>query len=152
MQSYFAHLHDFALMRNLDRVTVEDVAEIYRTELLGPSGHNDLVHYETRLADTLDGETYRIALEILADAATQDVFTSHARRCLERWYAPVIEAPHRHIAEALDVLMHDGYLEAGDDGQRFPFRLLKDWWSARFRDHHTPLESRVSDNARGGSR
>ena len=152
VQSYFAHLHDFALMRNLDRVTVEDVAEIYRTELLGPSGHNDLVHYETRLADTLDGETYRIALEILADAATQDVFTSHARRCLERWYAPVIEAPHRHIAEALDVLMHDGYLEAGDDGQRFPFRLLKDWWSARFRDHHTPLESRVSDNARGGSR
>ena len=23
--------------------------------------------------------------------------------------------------------------------------LLKDWWSARFRDHHTPLESRTSD-------
>ena len=152
VQSCFAHLHDFAVMRNLDRVTVEDVAEVYRTELLGPSGQNDLVHYETRLADTLDGETYRIALEILAEAATQDVFTSHARRCLERWYSPVMEAPNRHIAEALDVLMHDGYLEARDDGHRFPFRLLKDWWSTRFRDHHTPLESRIPDDAGGGSR
>ena len=75
VQSYFAHLHDFAVMRNLVRVTVEDVAEVYRTELLGPSGQNDLLHYETRLADALEGETYRIALEILADAATQDVFT-----------------------------------------------------------------------------
>ena len=152
VQSYFAHLHDFALMRYIERVTVEDVAEVYRTELLGPSGQNDLVHYETRLADTLDGETYRIALEILADAATQDVFTRHARRCLERWYTPVIEAPNRHIAEALDVLIHDGYLEARDDGHRFPFRLLKDWWSARFRDHHTPLASRTPDDAPGGSR
>ena len=152
VQSYFAHLHDSAVMRNLDRVTVEDVAEVYRTELLGPAGQNDLVHYETRLADALEGETYRIALEILAEAATQDVFTGHARRCLERWYAPVMEVPNRHIAEALDVLMHDGYLEAGDGGHRFPFRLLKDWWAARFRDHHTPLASRISDEARGGFR
>ncbi len=151
VQSYFAHLHDFAVMRNLDRVTVEDVAEVYRTELLGPSGHNDLLHYETRLADALEGETYRIALEILAEAATQDVFTGQARRSLERWYAPVMEVPARHIAETLDVLMHDGYLEAGDDGHRFPFRLLKDWWSARFRDHHTPLESRIPDKGRRGS-
>ena len=152
VQSCFAHLHDFALMRNLDRVTVEDVAEVYRTELLGPSGQNDLVHYETRLADALDGETYRMALEILAEAATQDVFTSNARRCLERWYAPVMEAPNRHIAEALDVLTHDGYLEAGSDGHRFSFQLLKDWWSARFRAHHNPLESRIPDNSPGGSR
>ena len=152
VQSYFAHLHDFAVMRNLVRVTVEDVAEVYRTELLGPSGQNDLVHYETRLADALDGDTYRIALAILAEAATQDVFTSLARRCLERWYAPVMEAPNRRIAEALDVLTHDGYLQANDDGHRFPFRLLKDWWSARFRDHHTPLASRIPDDAPGGSR
>ena len=37
-----------------------------------------------------------------------------------------------------------GYLEAGEDGHRFPSRLLKDWWSARFRDHHRPLEGRRS--------
>ena len=145
VQSYFAHLQDFVAMRNLDRVTVADVDEVYRTELLGPAGQSDLAHYETRLRNALDGDSYRIALEILAEAATQGVFTARARRCLEHWYAPVIEETPRRIGEALDVLIHDGYLEPGDDGHRFPFQLLKDWWSARFRDHHTPLESRVSD-------
>ena len=152
VQSYFAHLQDFAVMRNRDRVTVEDVAEVYRTELLGPSGQGDLAHYESRLRNTLDSETYRIAVEILAEAATQDVFTGHARRCLERWYLPVLEEAPHHIAEALDVLVHDGYLDAGDDGYRFPFRLLKDWWSARFRDHHNPLGRRISDEGSRGPR
>ena len=30
------------------------------------------------------------------------------------------------------------------NSHRFPSRLLKDWWAARFRDHHTPLQSRMS--------
>ena len=39
-------------------------------------------------------------------------------------------------------LLHDGYLEHRDDGYRFPSRLLKDWWAARFRDHHVPVARR----------
>ena len=46
VQSYFAHLRDFAVMKKLGRVTVSDVHKIYRTELLGPSGQIDLAHYE----------------------------------------------------------------------------------------------------------
>ena len=89
-------------------------------------------------------------MEILAEAATRDVFTSGARRSLERLYANVVgDAPER-IADALDVLVHDGYIEAGPDGHRFPSRLLKDWWSARFRDHHLPLERRRANDGRGG--
>ena len=145
VQSYFAHLQDFATMRNLDRVTVEDVDEVYRTELLGPAGQSDLRHYEARLRNALDEHSYRFTLEILAEAATQDVFTRRAQRYLEIWYSPVIPDAPRHIEEALDVLIHDGYLEADDEGLHFSFRLLKDWWRARFRDHHTPLEHRVSD-------
>ena len=146
VQSYFAHLQDFAAMTNLNRVRVSDVDHIYQTELLGPSGQSDLAHYETRLRNALDEQVHRIALEILAEAATQGVFTGRARSRLESWYSPVVEDPARHIGEALDVLMHDGYLQAGADGHRIPFRLLKDWWSARFRDHHIPLECRVSDH------
>ena len=145
VQSYFAHLQAFATMRNLDRVTVEDVDEVYRTELLGPAGQSDLRHYEARLRNALDEHSYRFALEILAEAATQNVFTRRGQRCLEIWYSPVIPDATRHIEEALDVLIHDGYLEAGDEGLHLSFRLLKDWWLARFRDHHTPLERRVSD-------
>ena len=115
---------------------------MYRTALLGPSGQNDLVHYETRLKEGLEDGSYSIAMEILAEAATQDVFTPDARRHLERLYATVIDDVPVRIASALEVLVHDGYLEVSDDGHRFPSRLLKDWWAARFRDHHVPLESR----------
>ena len=146
VQSFFARLRESAMMKKRDRVTMDDVVEVYRTELLGPSGQNDLMRYATRLKAGLDDETsYSVAMKILAEAATQGVFTANARRCLEGLYSVVIDDSSRRITETLDVLVHDGYLEAGHDGHRFPSRLLKDWWSARFRDHHTPLDSHFPD-------
>jgi len=152
IQSFFARLRDHAIMQGRDRVTVEDVEEVYRTGLLGPSGQNDLVHYETRLKEALEDENHTIAMEILAEAATQGVFTPGARRCLERLYARVVDDAQGRIADTLEILIHDGYLEDSDDGHRFPSRLLKDWWSARFRDHHIPLENRRSDDKSLGDR
>ena len=150
VQSFFARLRDFTTMQGRDRVTVVDVADVYRNALLGPSGQNDLVHYETRLKEGLEDESYSIAMETLAEAATRDVFTSGARRSLERLYANVVSDAAERIADALDVLVHDGYIEAGPDGHRFPSRLLKDWWSARFRDHHVPLGRRRANDGLGG--
>ena len=146
VQSFFARLREFAFMHGRDRVTMEDVDTVYRTALLGPSGQNDLVHYETRLGEALDADSYTIAMEILAEAAIQERFTPSARRCLEQLYAPVVDDARGRIADVLEVLVHDGYLTDGDDGFRFPSRLLEDWWSARFRDHHTPLEERRGDD------
>ena len=142
VQSFFERLREFTIMQGNHRVTGSDVGTVYRTELLGPSGHNDLLHYETRLKDGLDEDGYRVAMEILAEAATQEVFTARARRCLERAYAVVVDDAPGCVTEALDVLVHDGYVESTADGYRFPSRLLKDWWAARFRDHHVPLEKR----------
>ncbi|MCY4208016.1 MAG: ATP-binding protein [Roseovarius sp.] len=145
VQSYFAHLQDFVVMRNLDRVKIRHVLEVYRTELLGPAGQSDLSHYETRLRNAMDEDSYRIAMEILAEAATLDVFMDGARHRLESWYSPVMGEAPRRIGEALDVLIHDGYLESGEDGHRFPFKLLKDWWLARFRDNRVPITDRVPE-------
>ena len=147
VQSFFVRLREFIIMQGRDLVMVADVGAVYRNSLLGPSGQNDLVHYETRLQEGLENESYSIAMEILAEAATQDVFTAAGRRCLERLYSAVVDDAFGRITDVLEVLVHDGYLEAGDDGYRFPSRLLKDWWSTRFRDHHIPLEHRVSDDA-----
>ncbi len=146
VQSFFARLRDHATMQDRDGVTVGDVEEVYRTELLGPSGQNDLMHYETRLKEGVEEKSYSIVMEILAEAATQEVFTSDAQRCLERLYSAVVDDAAGRIMDALDVLVHDGYLEAGLGGYRFPSRLLKDWWAARFRDHHTPLKSRRAND------
>ena len=147
VQSFFARLREFAIMHRRQQVTVAHVDEVCRTALLGPSGQNDLIHYETRLKDGLDDDSYSIAMEILADAAMQTVFSSAARRALGRLYADVVDDVYGRIAHVLDVLVHDGYLEGDDNGYRFPSRLLKDWWSARFRDHHVPLAIRSADDA-----
>ena len=142
VQSFFARLRDFAMMRGHQRLRVEDLEDVYRNELLGPSGQNDLVHYQTRLKEALDDEDHSIAMEILAEAAVEEVFTPTAHRCLIARYSTVVRDASDRIADTLDVLVHDGYLEAFADGYRFPSRLLRDWWAARFRDHHVPLATR----------
>ncbi len=83
-------------------------------------------------------------MEILAEAATQENFSPDAWHCLEQWYVSVDEDVAERVSDALDVLVHDGYLEETGAGYRFPSRLLRDWWAARFRHHHTPLTKRYS--------
>lgn len=143
VQSFFARLAEHAHMNGRQRVAVSDVDEVYRTVLLGPGGQNDLAHYETRLKEGVGDELdYTISMEILAEAATQDVFGSVARRGLEQLYAIRVGDAAARIAEMLDVLQHDGYLEACDTEYRFPSNLLKDWWAARFGNHYTPIKQR----------
>ena len=149
IQCFFARLQEFATMRGRDQVVVEDVDEVYRTSLLGPFGQNDLVHYKKRLEEALDKESHSIAMEILAEAATADVFTQGARRSLESGYSKVINGVSERITDTLEVLVHDGYLEVVKDSYRFPSRLLRDWWSARFGDHHVPLEKRFATGGLG---
>ena len=151
VQSFFARLREFAMMRGRERVAVDDVGEVYRTELLGPPGLSDLAHYETRLQEgSGDAHSYAIAMQILAEAATRNAFTTAARRHLEELYSAVIDDAPGRVTATLDALVHDGYLEPGGDGHRFPSRLLKDWWSARFRDHHSPLRRRTAVEDRRG--
>ena len=145
VQSFFARLRDFATMQGKNHVTVDDVNEVYQRRLLGAWGQSDLVYYETRLKEGLgeDNDYYSIAMEILAEAAIQGVFTASARRCLEEMYSSLVKDMPACIADVLEVLEHDGYLEASEDGYCFSSNLLRDWWFARFR-HHIPIENRRS--------
>ena len=87
-------------------MTVEDVRHVYRTGLLGPIGENDLVHYETRLKDGLDDDAFSVAMEILAETATQNVFTPRAPHCLERQYEALVNDIRGRVADAIEVLVH----------------------------------------------
>ena len=145
VQSFFAGLRDLAVMRGHHSVTVANVGEVYEKQLLGSKGQSDLVHYETRLKDGLEDRNYSIAMEILAEAATQGVFAPAARSRLVQLYANVLDNAPGRISDTLEILEHDGYLEAGEGGHQFPSRLLKDWWSARFRDKHVALRDRPRD-------
>lgn len=148
VQSYFARLKDFAIMHDRSKVTLADVHEVYRNELLGPSGQNDLGHYATRLSEALEEPEHVLAMEILAETATQGAFTRQSRRCLARLYSALVDDIDERIANVVALLEHDGYIENDQGSYSIPSRLLKDWWSARFKDHHTPLRQRHQGGAR----
>ena len=146
IQSFFARLRDHAILHGRNRLTLQDVKFVYRNSLLGPSGQIDLVHYETRLRDGLDDQSFTIAMVILAETAVKDVFTPAARRSLARLYSKLVNDVAVRITEFLEILVHDGYLETDEDGHRFASRLLKDWWSARYSDHHISIQQRHPDH------
>ena len=141
VQSFFARLSDFLAIQGRSLAMVADVENVYRTELLGPSGQSDLAHYESRLRDAFDEDSYSVAMKILAEAAIQRKFTAAARRNLAAACATIMDDAPERLAEAMEVLEHDGYLEEEEFGHRFSSRLLRDWWAARFRDHYIPLDS-----------
>ena len=146
VQSFLARLRDYHVRTgSAGPVSTGDVDLVYRTRLLGPSGQNDLAHYEDRLKDALDDDGYKLAMEILAEASVVGSFTSQARQSLKQIYADV-EDIGGQLAYTVETLVHDGYIRHGEDeGQGtyvFSSNLLKDWWRARFRDHYEPLGDR----------
>lgn len=142
VQSFFARLKDYATVRDRSKLTLADVAEVYRFELLGASGQYGLTHYVTRLSEALEGPEHSIAMEILAESATQGAFTRGSRRSLAALYSALVDKVDVRIANVVALLEHDGYIEGDQGNYDIPSRLLKDWWSARFQDHYTPLRQR----------
>jgi len=142
VQSFFARRRDHSIRTGGACLTAADVEHVYRNELLGPSGQNDMVHYETRLKDGLEEANFPLAMEILAEAAVVGAFSLTAQRRLAADYERIVDEVRARIVNTLEVLVHDGYLEASDGDYRFPSLLLRDWWAARFRGHHVPLGER----------
>ena len=141
IQCFFARLRHSPNVRRNSRIGTEDVERIYKTEMLGPVGQKDLLHYDTRLQDAVgDGLDHEIACRILGEAATQGNFSPAARIALKRAYAGSLEQPNKRITTIIDILVHDGYLEPDGDAYCFCSQWLKDWWSKRSGNHTVPLE------------
>ena len=147
VQAFFTRLREDAVMHGRNRVSTADVERLYRNGMLGPSGQNDLAHYEKRLREGLDRETHQIAMEVLSEAAIRDCFGTDARRCLVRLYDPLTPDVEQRITDALEVLQHDGYLDRTEDRYEFSSRLLRDWWRARYEGHYEPLCQRLANEA-----
>ena len=142
IQCFFARLRLSPEVRRNRRIGTEDVDRIYQTEMLGPVGQKDLLHYDTRLQDALgDGIDHELACRILGEAATQGTLSPAARAALERAYAGTLDRANERITMIIEILVHDGYLELHRDAYRFCSRWLKDWWAMRSGSHTVPLES-----------
>lgn len=143
VQSFFARLRFSASARTGEEIGVKDVEDVYQNEMLGPAGQSELSHYETRLREALgDARSHEIACTILAETATQGVFTASVRQVLGALYSEEASGEGDQFGLILDILVHDGYLKRSNDGHRFLSGWLNDWWALRSRDHHVPLENR----------
>ena len=138
VQQFFDNL-DIHLKRAGQReASLEDVERVYTEDMLGARGQLNLEHYETRLRMVLGNEAYRIALEILTEAAVSggrladDVVDRYRGYFPDQVQTPPSgEADPVPVEEVLYVLEHDGYLERQSDGYRFVSGLLEDWWRLR---------------------
>ena len=139
VQRMFAEIRRISASREGAVVTKTDVEEAYNSWLLGPWGHGDLIHYLTRLDAALNKDALSVAMAILAETATQGVFTVNARRALERFQFERFGDSSDRVKQALGVLEHDGYLIRHSDGHRFEFKLLRDWMKSRFEGIHRPI-------------
>lgn len=143
VQRMFAELKDFSNVRPGAPATKSDVAEAYNFGLLGPRGCGDMTHYESRLIEAFDEVSFAVAMEILAEAATQGVFSDDACRSLERLRRGNIPDVAERIQHTLMVLWHDGWLVRREESYSFEFNLLRDWMKARFEGTYRPLCSQT---------
>ena len=135
VQRFFDTLHEDLRRAGRRTASLEDVERVYDGEMLGIRGQMDLEHYESRLRMVLGDEGYRVALEMLTEAAVNDgrlradAIDRHRESFAAEAGARTDPLP---IEDVLHVLEHDGYLARQGDGYRFVSGLLEDWWRVRY--------------------
>ena len=157
VQRFFDTLHEDLRRSGRRSASLEDVGRVYEREMLGIRGQMDLSHYEDRLRMVLGVDGYRVAIEMLTEAANNrgrlpgDAIPRYGesladearvRREVRRGLDPEVRQRESLAGEAmadpplvedvLHVLEHDGYLAMQGDSYRFVSGLLEDWWRVRY--------------------
>ena len=146
VQLFFDCLHEYLRRSGQRGATLDDVEGVYRNDMLGARGQIGLDHYETRLRTTLGNHGYRLALDLLTEAAVAGGFLRDDAIGRYREYFEAQDAEAKRdiipVEEVLRQLEHDGYLEQGNEGFRFVSGLLEDWWRARHGRYFVPIARR----------
>ena len=142
VQMFFTNVYDRCVKRGDMHCSMQDVAEVYKSGMLGVRGHVELTHYEERLEKVLPKELCALALDMLTEAAVTGHLSDEAIAAFQKEYSlegrDVVEVQK----EILWVLEHDGYLKGGAKGYVFVSKLLRDWWENRYRRFFTPVLKR----------
>ena len=145
IQQFFDYLHEDLRRTGKSEVTLDDIKRVYSNDMLGIRGRIDLEHYEGRLKMALGDSDYRIAMELLTEAAVNDGLLDN--KAIERYmrYYHTSESEHQvSILDILRMLEHDGYLSKATDGYRFVSGLIEDWWREQNGSHFRPIAGRIS--------
>ncbi len=142
VQLFFEKLHTYLVIQTRQEANLEDVTYVYERLMLGSHGQPDLDHYETRLRLVLGTDGYRMALDLLTEAAVERGLADEAIRRYRLVLAASGTPAQTSVEDVLNVLEHDGYLERRVTGHRFVSGLLEDWWRSRYGSRFVPILDR----------
>ena len=132
VQQFFDCLHEHLRRERRNQASLRDVDVVYAVDMLGSRGQVGLDHYEGHLKTVLGTDLYRIALDLLTEAAVPEGRLDDHAVARYREAFPAANDSDRHpIETVLHVLEHDGYLERCTGEYRFLSGLLEDWWRLR---------------------
>jgi len=142
VQMFFSHVYDRCVRKGPMTCSAEDVAQVYKSDMLGARGHVELTHYEERLEGVIGNEILPLALEMLTEAAVVGCLSREAIGALQKDYKFTERATGDIQKDILWVLEHDGYLKQEDQGYVFVSKLIRDWWNNRHHIFYTPVLER----------
>lgn len=148
VQLFFDQIYQKSRRNQITEITSEFVTEVYAEKMLSTQGHAELSHLEERLKLVFNQAEYKLAVDLLTEAAVMGVLTMQSIEILGNDIPGLITTPR----EILLILEHDGYLKCSPSRGRsadtvtssyaFNSKLLKDWWSARYGSYFTPTAQR----------
>ena len=143
VQQFFDCLHEHLRRERRNQASLRDVDVVYAVDMLGSRGQVGLDHYEGRLKTVLGTDLYRIALDLLTEAAVPEGRLDDDAVARYREHFPIADDSDRHpIETVLHVLEHNGYLERCTGEYRFLSGLLEDWWRLRHGGSFVPIDRR----------
>ena len=131
VQQFFDAIHRQLRLAERSDAILEDADTAYRHDMLAARGQIDMDHYEERLKLVLGTDAYRVALELLARAASEGSLSPESISAYKSMLDVSQDAGAASVPFVLEVLMHDGYFTRQGEEFRFASGLLEDWQRSR---------------------
>ena len=131
IQQFFDALHRQLRLAGRTDATLDDADTAYRGDMLAVRGQIDMDHYEERLKIVLGTVGYRVALELLARAASEGSLRPESIDTYKSMLDVSQDAGAAVLPFVLEVLVQDGYFTRQGEQFRFVSGLLEDWQRSR---------------------
>ena len=142
VQQFFDALHRQLRLAGRTDATLDDADTAYRGDMLAVRGQIDMDHYEERLKMVLGTDGYRVALELLARAASEGSLSPSSIETYKSKLDISQDAGAAAVPFVLKVLVQDGYFTRQGEEFRFASGLLEDWQRSRRGLPIAPLAAR----------
>jgi len=128
--------------RETNTCSINDVERIYTNNLLAVQGSIELATYVERLERILGQKKFRVARDLLSEAAIVGMLTGKAAVIIAKDYYTDHHERTEIIRFLLKTFVHDGYLHPKGSDYVFINNLLRDYWKKEFSFSYIPSSQR----------